>query len=260
MAGAAALVTFFVTSSALTRFKGELKARRGVLAQAKGGERDAWQVLANGGVAALCLGVAGGRGSGGFLGALATAGADTWGTELGLLARRGPRLLTTLRPVPPGTSGGVTPEGTLASVAGALTVGAAWGTVRRLQTRRPARGAVLLAGVAGTLGALGDSLIGATVQAGYWCPRCHQPTEAPVHGRCGYPAEHVRGWRWITNDVVNALATGGGAVAGAALGGALLREGRAPISGPIRRSPPTVQRRRAPAWGQERHPGPGRDQ
>src|SRR4051794_41739968 len=46
---AAALIAFFVTSSALSRFKEREKARRGVLAQAKGGERDAWQVLANGG-------------------------------------------------------------------------------------------------------------------------------------------------------------------------------------------------------------------
>ncbi len=103
---AAALVAFFVTSSALSRFKEGAKARRGALAQAKGGTRDAWQVLANGGIAAAWLALTGRRGDAGFLGAVAAAGADTWATELGLLAPRPPRLLTTLRPVPPGTSGG----------------------------------------------------------------------------------------------------------------------------------------------------------
>lgn len=232
LAAGAALVAFFVTSSALTRFGEERfkdarftadeKARRGTLAQAKGGERDAWQVLANGAVAGTCLALGGRWGTGGFLGALATAAADTWATELGLLATRPPRLLTTLRPVPPGTSGAVSLAGTMASMVGAVTVGAVWTVVRRLQGHLPGTGAVLLAGGAGTTGALIDSLLGATVQASAWCPRCQVPTEEAVHARCGSATEHVRGWRWMNNDAVNALATGAGAMIGAALNGALL--------------------------------------
>lgn len=244
LAAGAALVAFFVTSSAMTRFKearfiegeeGE-QARQGTLAQAKGGERDAWQVLANGAVAGACLALSGRRGIGGFLGALATAGADTWATELGLLASRSPRLLTTLRPVPPGTSGAVSAAGTLASVGGAVTVGAVWTVVRRLQGHQPGTGAVFLAGVAGTMGALIDSLLGATVQANGWCPRCHVPTEEAVHARCGSPTAHVRGWQWMDNDAVNALATGAGAVVGGAFSHALLppahRRGPVVCSGP----------------------------
>ena len=223
---AAALVAFFVTSSAFSRFRQREKAQRRVLAQAKGAERDAWQVAANGGVAAPCLGILGHRGVGGFLGALAAAAADTWATELGLLATRPPRLLTTLRPVPPGTSGGVTPEGTLAAIAGAATVGASWEAIRWLQAcrlrerrSRPGRrcGAVLVAGAAGSLGALADSLLGAAVQAEYWCPRCAEPTEARLHPRCGRATVLVRGRPWIDNDVVNALATATGALVGAAI-------------------------------------------
>jgi uncharacterized protein (TIGR00297 family) len=225
------MVAFFVTSSALSRYKALAKARRGVLVQAKGGRRDAWQVLANGGVAAGCLAVAGWRGSSAFLGALATAGADTWATELGLLASRPPRLVTTWRPVAPGTSGGVTPEGALASLAGALTVGAAWGAARALGGRgggggggrggvTPAR-ALLLTGATGTAGALADSLLGATVQAAYWCPACGEPVETPVHPRCGREAALVHGWRWVDNDVVNALATSTGAILGVLLEGFL---------------------------------------
>jgi uncharacterized protein (TIGR00297 family) len=210
--GAGALLAFFVTSSALSRFKTAEKARRGVLAQAKGGERDALQVLANGGVAAGVLLLGGKRSTGAFLGALATAGADTWATELGLLARSRPRLVTTLTPVPPGTSGGITLEGTLASIAGAMTVGAGWGRLGG-----DLRSAMLTAAVSGTLGALADSLLGATVQASFWCEGCGEATETRLHPRCGQPGRLVRGISWIDNDVVNALATTVGAGLGALL-------------------------------------------
>ena len=224
---AGALVAFFVTSSALGRYKARAKARRGVLAQAKGGRRDAWQVLANGGAGAVALALGGRRGAPAFLGALATAGADTWATELGLLASGPPRLVTTLRPVAPGTSGAVSPQGTLAAVGGALTVGATWGVVQALERKlAPQRtrgvlspaGAVPLAVVAGTAGAFVDSLLGATVQGAYWCPTCQEPLEVARHPRCGGRATLVRGWPWLTNDAVNALATATGAVLGATLG------------------------------------------
>jgi uncharacterized protein (TIGR00297 family) len=215
---AGALVAFFVTSSALSRLKERQKSRRGVVAAAKGGQRDAWQVLANGGPATAWLVLRGRGGAGGYLGALATAGADTWATELGLLAGRRPRLLTTLRPVQPGSSGAVTPEGTLAAVAGAAAVGATWDVLRRLEGPSPAGPALLAATAAGVLGSLVDSLLGATLQASYWCDRCGEPAETPTHARCGQPTRRTGGWAWMTNDAVNALATAAGSVAGALLG------------------------------------------
>ena len=220
----AALVAFFATSSALSRFKEREKARRGALAQAKGGRRDAWQVVANGGVAAAALLLPAGKTrSAAFLGALAAAGADTWATELGLLARSAPRLVTTRQVVAPGTSGGVTLEGLAASAAGALTVGLAWsaadavrcrGMTYRSRSGLPAAGAASVALVAGTLGALADSLLGATVQALYWCPVCREPVEAPVHARCCSVTQRIRGRRRIDNDAVNLLATATGAAIG----------------------------------------------
>lgn len=221
---AGALVTFFVTSSALSRVGEARKARRGTLAQAKGSRRDAWQVLANGAAAAACAGLPGRAGDGAFLGAVAAATADTWATEIGLLAAGRPRLITTLHPVPPGTSGGITLHGTLAGLAGALIVGTTWAAIhkswprRQKQQSRALRHALLVAGTAGMLGSLVDSLLGATLQATYWCPACAEPTEAPRHPACGQPAMHTRGWRWMTNGTVNALATLSGALLGAALG------------------------------------------
>ena len=51
---AASLLVFFGSSSALSRLD-ETRKASGPLAQAKGARRDAWQVLANGGVATLCI-------------------------------------------------------------------------------------------------------------------------------------------------------------------------------------------------------------
>lgn len=54
----------------------------------------------------------------------------------------------------------------------------------------------------GLAGSTFDSLLGATVQGIYYCFLCQKETEASVH-RCGQPAQHLRGWRWLNNDVVN---------------------------------------------------------
>jgi uncharacterized protein (TIGR00297 family) len=199
--GAVTLLAFFVSSSALSRFR--QRQKEGELAQAKGARRDAWQVAANGGAATLALALGS---DGGFVGGLAAAGADTWATELGMLARQKPRLITSWREVEPGTSGGVTLAGMLASLGGAAVVGLAWrlahGQASMLRT-------ALLAGMAGSLA---DSFIGATVQALYRCSHCGTLTERTAH--CAQPAPLVRGYAWITNDVVNVAATTLGAAIG----------------------------------------------
>ncbi len=123
----AVLLAFFASSSALSRWRRATKERATSSVVEKGGERDAWQVLANGGVFTLCaLGailwpapawtLAG-------LGALASATADTWATEVGTAIGGIPRAIATFRPVPAGTSGAVTLAGSLAMVAGALFLG-----------------------------------------------------------------------------------------------------------------------------------------
>ena len=208
LAAAAALLAFFGSSSWLSRV-GRRNKESLELAQAKGAQRDAWQVLANGGIATLAIAL---DQPGPFVGAIAAAAADTWATELGLLARRQPRLITTLRPVPAGTSGGVTPEGLAASLGGALVVGLGW------YLFAGQRRALAVAAIAGTTAALADSLLGATLQASYYCRSCDVPTEDRIHPRCGREAELTRGYRPINNDTVNALATLVGAGVGLVAG------------------------------------------
>lgn len=215
---AALLLVFFVFSSALTRaFKG---AKKGAEEKyAKGGERDEIQVLSNGGVAGLFVLLhailpAPAWPWIGFAGALAAVNADTWATELGVLNPGRPRLITSLgTPVQKGTSGGVSLVGTLASLVAAAVIGA--GAALSLHGMRYP----ILIGVtiAGLLGSLGDSLLGATVQAVYFCPLDQKETEKhPLHG-CGTPTIHVRGWKWMDNDLVNVVCSVIGAIMAEAL-------------------------------------------
>ena len=127
------LVTFFISSSALSHYKAQSRSKRDAARFFdKGGQRDLGQALANGGAAALCA-VAFGLSStpearhawqAAMLGALAAATADTWATELGVLSRRAPVMITTLQPATPGRSGAVSGAGLAAAGAGAALIAA----------------------------------------------------------------------------------------------------------------------------------------
>ncbi len=148
------LLAFFVLSTLLSR---------------RGTARNERQVIANGGIAALAA-LAGNWLW--FAGALAAANADTWATEIGSHSRTPPRLIISGRRVPAGTDGGITVLGTAGGIAGA-------GLVAGLSYLLGQRSGVAIA-VAGIVGMLVDSLLGATVQ-----------------GKV----------RWMDNDVVNLAAT-----------------------------------------------------
>jgi uncharacterized protein (TIGR00297 family) len=198
------LVFFFVSSSLFSRFRGKQKEVF-LLGFAKGGRRDAWQVMANGGVAVVCICLHAWHGSRpplmGFVGAIAVATADTWATEIGVLSREQPRSILTGRVVLRGTSGGVTALGMSASLMGAAVIGGLGYYV--LQDLR----SIPLGLLGGIVGAIFDSLLGARWQVMYRCPRCGTSTEShPIH-HCGTLTHYERGWRWMDNDLVNFLAT-----------------------------------------------------
>jgi uncharacterized protein (TIGR00297 family) len=203
------LLLFFVSSSALTRAFSKHKAN---LAEkfSKGGQRDWGQVLANGGLGALLavgifilpdkmllyqsfLWLA-------FAGAMAAVNADTWSTELGVLSRIPPRMITTGQKVERGTSGGITLAGILASLGGAALIGLAVVTFPAAGSSVSRFRIIILGGL---VGSLFDSVLGATVQAIYWCPTCKKETERHPTHTCGSPTSQVRGWRWFNNDMVN---------------------------------------------------------
>jgi uncharacterized protein (TIGR00297 family) len=112
------------------------------------------------------------------LAALAEAAADTVSSEVGQVLGGQPRMITTLRPVEPGTDGGVSPIGTLAGVAAAAIVALA-GTL----ALRGDLSMFWIASAGGLFGLFFDSLLGATLER--------------------------RGW--LNNDAVNFLSTAGAA-------------------------------------------------
>lgn len=200
------LLTFFITSSALSRaFK---KRKQGLDEKfSKGHERDAGQVLGNGGLAALFAGLHAFYPESiipwiGFAASLAAVNADTWGTELGVLGATPPRLITDLgKRVEIGTSGGVSLWGTIASLLGSSVI--ALLAVLLAPTGGLITDHFLLITFAGLAGSIFDSFLGATVQAMYYCPTDKKETEKhPLH-TCGTQTVHLRGWKWLNNDWVN---------------------------------------------------------
>ena len=199
------LLTFFITSSGLSRaFKNRKKEANEKYA--KGGQRDAGQVFGNGGIATLFAALHFFYPEAtwpwlGFAASLAAVNADTWATELGVLNPTAPRLITDLRKVvEKGTSGGVSWVGTLASLAGAGIIGL---EAALLNPSGVNWVFFILVTLAGLLGGLFDSYLGATTQAIYYCPTCQKETErTPTHG-CGTPTTQIRGWKWLDNDWVN---------------------------------------------------------
>ena len=206
------ILTFFILSSLLSKLGRPRKEKlRGIVE--KSGPRDIAQVLTNGGIptafllfhlffpAPIWFLL--------YLSVLAAVNADTWGTEIGTLSNRQPRQITTFRRAPTGTSGGITVLGTTGSLVGAFVIAASglpWmgGSTYSLRD-------FLLIGFVGFLSSGIDSLLGATVQGQYQCPKCLETTERKQH--CdGADSRLTRGLKWIDNDVVNLLCSLSGAV------------------------------------------------
>lgn len=213
------LVIFFVSSSLLSHYK---EARKAALAEkfSKGAQRDLWQTLANGGVGALIVLLnllwPSPAWWAAYAGAIATVNADTWATELGVLSKAAPRLITNGRIVETGTSGGVTPAGTGAALSGAALIALAAVSLSFVQqpTFSPALWLYLFlsVSVSGLAGSLIDSFLGATVQAIYFCEACNKETERHPTHTCGHTTRFLRGLRWLDNDGVNFISAAAGAL------------------------------------------------
>ena len=205
---------FFLSSTLWSKYKTKLKVNVEEIVE-KGSARDQYQVLANGGIAALAGGMM--VISPGdvwlliFLGAIATSNSDTWASEIGVLSERRPLHIMSLKFVPPGTSGAVSVLGLLASIVGAGLIGVVGSFVFELSVQTA--GFVTLAGF---VGCLSDTLIGGTLQEEFECQRCGRKTEHHIH--CENKTVIIKGIKGLNNDVVNFVSS----VIGALVGGTAL--------------------------------------
>jgi uncharacterized protein (TIGR00297 family) len=200
-----AVLFFFLSSSLLSKF-GKGKKARIMDSFQKNDRRDWAQVVANGLVPSLCVvfdlinpqplwySL--------YLTSLSAANADTWATELGILSSSTPILITSGRPVPAGTSGGISWIGTGASLAGAMSLALAGALLWPVYSVS-LQNLVIITG-AGFLASFFDSFLGATAQGQFACPACGIRTERSLH--CGNQTKKLSGRGWVNNDLVNFLA------------------------------------------------------
>jgi uncharacterized protein (TIGR00297 family) len=165
----AMMVAFFVIGSIVTRIGYRKKAALGI-AQERGGARGMRHAWANGGVPAFLALMAGLAPPLlrdllvlAYAASVATAAADTCSSEIGKAYGRRTFLITSFRPVPPGTEGAISLEGTLGGLLGASLVAA---TGMALGAFGGA--AAALVAVAGLLGSLAESVIGVAAERRGW--------------------------------------------------------------------------------------------
>ncbi|KAI7861122.1 integral membrane protein DUF92-domain-containing protein [Circinella umbellata] len=208
------LLTFFLVSSKLTKFKADRKR----LLEAdydKSSERTLMQVACNGltgGIIVTLFQVFYERELSCFdenrssvvlfwayMGHYACCAGDTWASELGILNRSWPISIIKFKKVPPGTNGGVSPLGLAASIGGGATVGLAGAIALAIQ--QPCHGLpweiVALGGLAGLGGSLIDSILGATVQRTLYSDKRKMVVEDDKD------ATLISGWNIMDNHQVN---------------------------------------------------------
>lgn len=174
------IVLFLVMSLWATKFSKKYKMSLGEFE----GRRTSKNVISNG-VVACFMAAFGGYYLpfvGGFIGAIATATADTLASEIGVLDQN-PRLITTFQKVDPGTNGAISVLGTAVGIVGAGIIGIA---AYLLGIMPSPLMAIVVSVISGTVGCFADSILGAL-----------------------FENRHI-----ITNEHVNLLATIVGAIVG----------------------------------------------
>lgn len=149
------IVLFLVMSLLATRYSKKYKMSLGEFE----GRRTSKNVISNG-VVACFMAAFGGfylPFVGGFIGAIATATADTLASEIGVLDQN-PRMITTFQKVDPGTNGAVSTLGTAVGIVGAAIIGIAAYLLGVMQDPLISIGVAV---IAGTIGCFADSILGA---------------------------------------------------------------------------------------------------
>ncbi|KAJ1916256.1 galactokinase [Mycoemilia scoparia] len=186
------LLIFFISSSFWTKYGASIKKKIDA-DYVEGGQRNAAQVLCNGLIGTLISIYYQTQFDGmspkdmtkeqnklalllmwANIGFYACCAADTWGSELGTLSQSWPVLITSFKSVPPGTNGGISKLGLMASFAGGAAVGLAADVFLITQYFAEYKSRALpripynmVASFVGLAGSLIDSLLGAVLQASY---------------------------------------------------------------------------------------------
>ncbi|KAI9302850.1 integral membrane protein DUF92-domain-containing protein [Cunninghamella echinulata] len=215
-----ALLTFFITSSKLTKVKAERKRQLeedyDLLS-----ERNLIQVLCNGLIGGIAVSLFHAYGESTqcydltrwgkvllwiYIGHYSCCAGDTWASELGILNKSDPFLITTGKRVQPGVNGAVSPLGLAASLGGGITIGIVSALSLLVDQRCSgfAWDLVVLGSLAGLGGSLVDSLLGATVQETLYSKDKHMVVSSKDNNK---DTVVVSGWNILDNHQVNLLSS-----------------------------------------------------
>ncbi len=194
----AILFAMFASSSVLSKYKHAQKIDMDKVV-AKTGPRDAMQAFANLGSAVLCYSAYLWLGYEGllfaFVGSIAASNADSWASEIGGLSTKTPVMITNLKPITKGISGGVTLLGTSGGVLGSFFISTLGYLLMPINNSLTL---LWIAFISGIIGFMLDSLLGALIQAQY-IDANNGATERSENGTL------VKGFSWIDNDMVNLI-------------------------------------------------------
>ncbi|MBD1871759.1 TIGR00297 family protein [Cyanobacteria bacterium FACHB-471] len=192
--GYVVMMFYFLVGSAVTRIGMAKKEAAGIAEKRSGarGPENVWGSALTGTICALAAYVLGFSESAelqtfipllllGYVASLSTKLSDTSASEVGKAYGKHTFLITTLKPVPPGTEGAVSLEGTLAGVVASVAIALIGWAVNLINPL-----GVLLCVIAAFIATNLESVIGATLQSKF---------------------------DWLTNEVVNILNTLIGAIA-----------------------------------------------
>ena len=202
-------VLYLLLGQLVTKIGFQTKTKLGI-AEGRGGRRgpeNVWGSAAAGTICTLAAAAAASSSSStiflglsrevwilGYIASLSTKLADTFASEIGKAYGQTTFLITSLKPVPRGTEGAISLEGTVASIVGGLLLSTyAYFVVGLL----PSIKSVVVSTVAAFIATMIESVIGATLQG-------------------------KKGMSWMTNEVVNFINTVIGAVVAMSLGVLLL--------------------------------------
>ncbi|MCU9613878.1 DUF92 domain-containing protein [Caldibacillus lycopersici] len=195
------LAIFFITSTFWSKWKQKQKENVQSILE-KDDIRDWAQVVANGGVPAIIsilyyvtdepifLVI--------FAVSIAAANADTWASEIGIFSKSNPFLFVNLKRVSKGTSGAVSPLGTVAGLIGSLLIAISTYVLWYKEITVSEIGIITLFGF---LSMIIDTILGSTIQQKNSCPICHLETEKKIH--CHTKTIPSNGIAFFNNDMVN---------------------------------------------------------
>ncbi|PZO37525.1 MAG: TIGR00297 family protein [Pseudanabaena frigida] len=182
--GYTVILSYLILGSGVTRIGKDIKEAKGIAEKRDGarGPENLWGSAATGAVCAIGQAIAPNPlWLLAYVASLSTKLADTTASEIGKAYGKSTFLITTLKPVPAGTEGAVSLEGTIAGVVGSLLISAIGWSVGLLISPWD----LLWCAIASFIATNIESLIGATLQEKY---------------------------DWLTNEIVNGINTTIGAL------------------------------------------------